>query len=141
MLALWGILTFLFFIQALFSFSALLLHYGFPPLHRPPCPSHTIQTCCVLVPTCRKPRIEAVSSRERACLRDVFVHLAEGVVLGPAQTLRINRALQTLFFSLAVLFFLLAGGVRNALCNKVRASAGTCRRACRHMLLNLIRSA
>ena len=34
-------------------------------------------------------------------------------------TLRINRALQTLFFSLAVLFFLLAGGVRNELCNKV----------------------
>lgn len=36
------------------------------------------------------------------------------------QTLRINRGLQTLFISLAVLFFLLAGGVRNELCNKVK---------------------
>ncbi|EIE24448.1 hypothetical protein COCSUDRAFT_65361 [Coccomyxa subellipsoidea C-169] len=40
------------------------------------------------------------------------------------QTLRINRALQTLFFSLAVLFFLLAGGVRNVLCNKVAGWVG-----------------
>ncbi|CAL8467440.1 g6978 [Coccomyxa elongata] len=40
------------------------------------------------------------------------------------QTLRINRALQTLFFSLAVLFFLLAGGVKNALCNKVAGWVG-----------------
>ena len=36
------------------------------------------------------------------------------------QTLRINRGLQTLFISLTILFFLLAGGVKNALCNKVR---------------------
>lgn len=36
------------------------------------------------------------------------------------QTLRINRALQTLFISLTILFFLLAGGVKNALCNKVQ---------------------
>ena len=35
------------------------------------------------------------------------------------QTLRINRALQTLFISLSILFFLLAAGVKNALCNKV----------------------
>jgi succinate-acetate transporter protein len=35
------------------------------------------------------------------------------------QTLRINRSLQTLFFSLAALFFLLAGGVRSPICNKV----------------------
>ena len=39
------------------------------------------------------------------------------------QTLRINRALQTLFISLSILFFLLAGGVRNALCNKVSPPA------------------
>ena len=36
------------------------------------------------------------------------------------QTLRINRGLQTLFISLTVLFFLLAGGVKNELCNKVK---------------------
>ena len=34
---------------------------------------------------------------------------------------RINRALQTLFLSLAILFFLLAGGVRSKICNKVGA--------------------
>ena len=38
------------------------------------------------------------------------------------QTLRINRGLQTLFISLTILFFLLAGGVKNALCNKVPLS-------------------
>lgn len=49
-----------------------------------------------------------------------------GIIIccAPLQTLRINRALQTLFFSLAVLFFLLAGGVRNALCNKVAGWVG-----------------
>jgi succinate-acetate transporter protein len=31
---------------------------------------------------------------------------------------------QVLFFSLAVLFFLLAGGVKNALCNKVAGWVG-----------------
>ena len=36
------------------------------------------------------------------------------------QTLRINRGLQTLFISLTILFFLLAGGVKNELCNKAR---------------------
>ena len=36
------------------------------------------------------------------------------------QTLRINRGLQMLFISLTVLFFLLAGGVKNELCNKVK---------------------
>ena len=39
------------------------------------------------------------------------------------QTLRINRALQTLFISLSILFFLLAAGVKNALCNKVQLPA------------------
>ena len=38
------------------------------------------------------------------------------------QTLRINRGLQTLFISLTILFFLLAGGGKNALCNKVLLS-------------------
>ena len=38
------------------------------------------------------------------------------------QTLRINRGLQTLFISLTVLFFLLAGGVKNPICNKVLLS-------------------
>ena len=32
---------------------------------------------------------------------------------------RISRALQIVFFSVAVLFFLRAGGVENELCNKV----------------------
>ena len=41
------------------------------------------------------------------------------------QTLRINRGLQVLFFSLSVLFFLLAGGVRNKLCDKVCAAASS----------------
>ncbi|CAK0760474.1 hypothetical protein CVIRNUC_002774 [Coccomyxa viridis] len=40
------------------------------------------------------------------------------------QTLRINRALQTLFISLSILFFLLAAGVKNALCNKVAGWVG-----------------
>ncbi|EIE19959.1 hypothetical protein COCSUDRAFT_44355 [Coccomyxa subellipsoidea C-169] len=35
------------------------------------------------------------------------------------QTLRINRVLQVVFFSLMVLFFLLAGGIRSETCNKV----------------------
>lgn len=40
------------------------------------------------------------------------------------QTLRINRALQTLFISLTILFFLLAGGAKNELCNKVAGWVG-----------------
>jgi len=40
------------------------------------------------------------------------------------QTLRINRGLQTLFISLTVLFFLLAGGVKNPICNKVAGWVG-----------------
>ena len=92
MLALWGILSIVFFIQTLVL---------------TPSSTHCLHDCCggglTMLPCISScPCLEERPSRYLRCVQ------------------RINRALQITFLSVSILFFLRAGGVRNELCYKVR---------------------